>query len=105
MKGGALTDSEVLCDLLPVIADDATSLEHRADGPGFRPISDGLRRDAETLCQLMHGQVPTLWVRCGELVVCVHTKNLENRDSDKGIKVGQGLPCAGRNHRLWLRTK
>jgi len=86
MKGGALTDSEVLCDLLPVIADDATSLEHGGDGPGFRPISDGLRRDAETLGQLTRGQVPTLRGRRGELVVCVHTNNLGNRDADKRTK-------------------
>ena len=54
-------DSEVIHYLVPVIPDNPTSLKHGVDGPGLGPISDGLRRDADTLCQLTHGQVPTLW--------------------------------------------
>jgi len=79
MKGGALANSEVVCDLLPVIADDPTSLEYGADGPGLRPISDGLRRDADALREFTYSQVSAGRGRGGDFLVWHHRKNLRNR--------------------------
>lgn len=82
MECRAVADSKVSSDLMPVIAYDSAALERWGDGPGLRPITNGLRADAQPIRQFADGHELSRVGRRGGLELTHHENNIEAQNGD-----------------------